>query len=79
MSTPVRESTLHFLLKLNLLFFLHKDVASTFFPMRTKLLLCIGENKDVLLKTLEGWVYIVPIHGPLDGPLYMGSHIHQQL
>ena len=22
--------------------------------------------------------YIVPIHGPLGGPLYMGSHIHQQ-
>ena len=20
--------------------------------------------------TLEGWVYINPIHGPLDGPLY---------
>jgi len=23
--------------------------------------------------------YIDPIQGPLDGPLYMGSHIHQQL
>ena len=22
--------------------------------------------------------YIDPIHGPLDGHLYMGSHIHQQ-
>ena len=22
--------------------------------------------------------YIDPIHEPLDGPLYMGSHIHQQ-
>ena len=22
--------------------------------------------------------YIDPIHGPLDGPLYMGSRIHQQ-
>ena len=21
--------------------------------------------------------YIDPIHGPLDGPLYVGSHIHQ--
>ena len=21
--------------------------------------------------------YIDPIHGPLDRPLYMGSHIHQ--
>ena len=20
--------------------------------------------------TLKGWVYIIPIHGPLDGPLY---------
>jgi len=28
---------------------------------------------DVFLQTLEGWVYIVPIHGPL----YTGSHIHQ--
>ena len=23
--------------------------------------------------------YIDPIHGPLDGPLYMGSHIHQYM
>ena len=23
--------------------------------------------------------YIDPIHGPLDRPLYMGSHIHQQV
>jgi len=21
-------------------------------------------------RTLEGWVYIKPTHGPLDGPLY---------
>ena len=34
---------------------------------------------DVYLQTLEGWVYIVPIHGPLDVPLYTGSHIHQQI
>jgi len=27
----------------------------------------------VFLQTLEGWVYMDPIHGPLDGPLYMGS------
>ena len=32
---------------------------------------------DVFLQTLEEWVYIVPIHGPLDEPLYTGSHIHQ--
>ena len=25
---------------------------------------------DVFLQILEGWVYIVSIHGPLDGPLY---------
>ena len=25
---------------------------------------------DVFLQTLEGWVYIMPIHVPLDGPLY---------
>ena len=29
---------------------------------------------DVFLQTLERWVYIDPIHGPL----YTGSHIHQQ-
>jgi len=23
--------------------------------------------------------YIVPIHGPLEGPLYIGSHIYQQI
>ena len=23
--------------------------------------------------TLEGWVYIMPIHGPLDGPIHTGS------
>ena len=23
--------------------------------------------------------YIVPIHGPLDGPLYMDSHIHRHI
>ena len=23
--------------------------------------------------------YIDPIHGPLDGPLYMGSHMHQHI
>ena len=28
---------------------------------------------DVFLQTLEGWVYIVPIHGPL----YIGSHVYQ--
>ena len=27
----------------------------------------------VFLQTLEGWVYKDPIHGPLYGPLYMGS------
>ena len=32
---------------------------------------------DVFLQTLEGWVYIDSIHGPLDEPLYMVSHIHQ--
>ena len=25
---------------------------------------------DDIPPTLEGWVYIIPIHGPLDGPLY---------
>ena len=28
---------------------------------------------DDIPPTLEGWVYIIPIHGPLDGALYMGS------
>jgi len=27
--------------------------------------------------TLEGWVYIEPIHGPLDGPLTHGLNILQ--
>ena len=30
----------------------------------------IGENNACIPPTLEGWVYIIPIHGPLDGPLY---------
>jgi len=30
----------------------------------------VGENNACILPTLEGWVYIIPIHGPLDGPLY---------
>ena len=29
--------------------------------------------------TLEGWVYIEPIHGPLDGPLTHGLNILQQI
>ena len=29
--------------------------------------------------TLEGWVYIVPTHGPLDGPLTHGLNILQQI
>jgi len=33
---------------------------------------------DDIPPTLEGWVYIIPIHEPIDGPLHMGSHIHQQ-
>ena len=27
-------------------------------------------NNFSILPTLDGWVYIDPIHGPLDGPLY---------
>ena len=30
----------------------------------------VGENNPCIPPTLEGWVYITPIHGPLDGPLY---------
>src|SRR6185312_1938727 len=29
-----------------------------------------GENSCCIPSTLNGWVYIEPIHGPLDGPLY---------
>ena len=29
-----------------------------------------GENIFCIPPTLNGWVYIEPIHGPLDGPLY---------
>jgi len=27
-------------------------------------------NNSSIPPTLDGWVYIEPIHGPLDGPLY---------
>ena len=30
----------------------------------------VGENIFCIPPTLEGWVYIIPTHGPLDGPLY---------
>ena len=30
----------------------------------------VGENNACIPPTLEGWVYITHIHGPLDGPLY---------
>ena len=30
----------------------------------------VGENNGSIPPTLEGWVYIIPIYGPLDGPLY---------
>jgi len=30
----------------------------------------------VFLQTLKRWVYMDPIHVPLDGPLYMGQHSH---
>ena len=30
----------------------------------------VGENNPYIPPTLDGWVYIIPIHEPLDGPLY---------
>ena len=30
----------------------------------------IGGNNGCIPPTLEGWVYIIHIHGPLDEPLY---------
>ena len=30
----------------------------------------VGENNPCIPPTLEGWVHIIPVHGPLDGPLY---------
>ena len=30
----------------------------------------VGENNACIPPTLEGWVYIKPTHGPLDGALY---------
>ena len=33
-------------------------------------MLSVGGNNGCIPPTLEGWVYIIPIHGPLDGPLY---------
>ena len=32
--------------------------------------LTVGGNNGCIPPTIEGWVYIIPIHGPLDGPLY---------
>ena len=29
-----------------------------------------GENNCSIPPTLEGWVYIIATHRPLDGPLY---------
>ena len=29
-----------------------------------------GKNNCCIPPTLDGWVYIEPIHGPLGGPLY---------
>jgi len=29
----------------------------------------VGENNACIPPTLDGWVYIISIHGPLDGPL----------
>ena len=34
------------------------------------IVLLVGGNNRCIPPTLEGWVYIIPIHGPLDGPLY---------
>ena len=36
----------------------------------TEALKTVGENNACIPPTLEGWVYITPIHGPRDGPLY---------
>ena len=43
------------------------DVDLLFYLMVTT---TVGENNACIPPTLEGWVYIIPIHGPLDGPLY---------
>ena len=32
--------------------------------------LTVGGNNGCIPPTLEGWVYIIPIHRPLDGSLY---------
>ena len=34
------------------------------------ILYCDGVNNCCIPPTLEGWVYIIPTHEPLDGPLY---------
>ena len=33
----------------------------------------VGENNACIHPILEGWIYIIPIHGPLDGPRHKGS------
>ena len=44
---------------------------SGFDTMMERIMACIPPNPRRV-------GYIDPIRGPLDGPLYMGSHIHQQ-
>ena len=48
------------------------------FAFLTKVIVIDGENNCVSIPPNPIRVgYTVSVHGPLDGPLYMGSHIHQ--
>ena len=55
-----------------------KCYKSGFAFLVTKVIVIDGENNCVSIPPNPRMVgYIVSVHGPLDGPPYMGSHIHQ--
>ena len=57
-----------------------KCYKSGFAFLVTKVIVIDGENNCVSIPPNSRRVgYIVSVHGPLDGPLYMGSHIHQHI
>ena len=48
---------------------LYLAIVTCFWGAGNSELVTDGENNWSIPPTLEGWVYIIPIHGPLDGPL----------
>ena len=45
-------------------------VTITVLKLKIRLSVINDGNNSSIPPTLDGWVYIEPIHGPLDGPLY---------